>query len=52
MNSYQPKKEEVGSDFFGDHNGYEESDIEGVEALNAGEKYDITYGNHTVLRLK
>jgi|GEM_PF-3184970 len=53
MNSYTPdKSQEVGLDFFGDDNGYEEEDIEAVNSLKVGEVFNEVYGNHTIERIR
>lgn len=52
LHSYQPKKEEVGIDFFGEQNGYEDEHRDALNMLNIGDKYDEPYGNHTVTRIQ
>jgi hypothetical protein len=51
LHSYQPKKEEVVIDFFGEQNGYEDEHRDAIKALKVEDKYNEPCENHAVTRI-
>lgn len=51
QNDYAPNTDINLLTFFGDNNGYQPEDISAISNLELGKEYNVTYGNHKVIRI-